>query len=309
MSGTYNYSISYGKVGIPLYRVNAKPLAGIPSISESLFTGRTNILFTAAIDVEVFGDNFLAAYTQGDNSNLITTDSMKNFVLHHALTFTDSTLEDFLFLLGEQFLSTYPQMERLRLSGKELPFAEVLVPQADNASFIPSNVLFQHSHNDYGQASMEFTRVGERVIVTEHRCGRAGLQLLKVTGSSFIKFIRDDYTTLPERGDRPLFIFLDASWKYKDIGDICRCYIPSEQVRDVIQMVFHEFVSESIQQLLHKMGSRLLACFPQMAEVSFEAQNRTRDPIVESEVDPRVKVYSDPFPAYGSIKLTMSRSG
>jgi urate oxidase len=57
------------------------------------------------------------------------------------------------------------------------------------------------------------------------------------------------------------------------------------------------------------MGVRLLERFPQMAEVSFEGQNRTRDPMGESETDPKQKVYSDPFPAYGMIKLTMSRKG
>jgi urate oxidase len=55
------------------------------------------------------------------------------------------------------------------------------------------------------------------------------------------------------------------------------------------------------------MGLRLLERFPQMAEVSFEGHNLTRDPIAASEADPKQKVYSDPFPAYGLIKLTMSR--
>jgi len=71
--------------------------------------------------------------------------------------------------------------------------------------------------------------------------------------------------------------------------------------------VFHEFVSESIQHLVHEMGTRLLTRFPQLHEVTFDAQNRTRDPVVASETDERVRVYSDPFPAYGVIALTMRR--
>jgi urate oxidase len=55
------------------------------------------------------------------------------------------------------------------------------------------------------------------------------------------------------------------------------------------------------------MGQRLLARFPQLAEISFEAQNRTRDPIAESASDSKVKVYSDPFSAYGLIRLTIAR--
>ena len=71
--------------------------------------------------------------------------------------------------------------------------------------------------------------------------------------------------------------------------------------------VFHEFVSESIQHLVHEMGTRLFGRFPGLTEVSFDAQNRTRDPFYVSESDPRVKVYSDPFPAFGEITLRMRR--
>jgi urate oxidase len=90
-------------------------------------------------------------------------------------------------------------------------------------------------------------------------------------------------------------------------SDLSR-YIAAEQVRDVVQAVFDSFVSESIQHLVHEMGHRLLSRFPQMATVCFDAQNHTWDPAVESETDPRVKVYTDPFPAHGVIRLTLSRS-
>ena len=83
----------------------------------------------------------------------------------------------------------------------------------------------------------------------------------------------------------------------------------SEQIRDLVATVFHEFVSESIQHLVHEMGVRILDRFPQISEISFAAQNRTRDPFAESEDDPKVKVYSDPFNAYGEITLTMAREG
>ncbi|HET8853614.1 MAG TPA: hypothetical protein VFN02_13915, partial [Ktedonobacteraceae bacterium] len=156
-------------------------------------------------------------------------------------------------------------------------------------------------------ATMDFASDGGTTRITAHRCSRVGMQLFKVTGSAFTHFVRDTYTTLPERGDRPLFIYLEVHWQYADVADMQARYIPSEQVRDVAQTVFHEFVSESIQHLVHEMGVRLLERFPQMAEVSFEGHNLTRDPVGASETDPKQKVYSDPFPAYGLIKLMMSR--
>jgi urate oxidase len=250
MTAGYNYEISYGKARVPFYRVYATPLSGVTRIPESSFRGRDNILFAMEIDVEVFGNNFLPAYISGDNANVVATDSMKNFILRQALMFAGSTLEGFLDLLGQQFLATYPQMERLRITGRELPFTAAQVPQAGSATFGDSNVLFSRSHDDFTIAALDFARDGASAIITAHRCGRVGLQLLKVTGSSFTHFVRDAYTTLPERVDRPLFIYLDVFWKYTDIADMLAPalthYVPAEQVRDVVQVVFHEFVSESI---------------------------------------------------------------
>jgi len=310
MQADMNYEISYGKAAVPFYRVYAAPLSGITPIPESSFSGRANILFAVEIDVEVFGQNFLPAYTQGDNRQVVATDSMKNFILQHALTFDGSTLEELLNLLGQQFLTIYPQMQRLRLTGRELPFASVPVPQ--DAAFSPSNVLFKRTHDDFAQAEMDFERSDNAIIITGHRCGQVGLQLFKVTGSGFTRFVQDSYTTLPERSDRPLFIYLDVYWQYTDPATMLSTdhahYVAPEQVRDLLQVVFHEFVSESIQHLVHEMGQRLLARFPQLSEISFSAQNRTRDPMAISEADPRVKVYSDPFSAYGVIKLTLHRT-
>jgi len=307
MQSEYDYEISYGKAHVPVYRTYATPLSGIKPLPESSFTGRENVLFAVEVDVEVFGKNFLPAYTQGDNRMVVATDTMKNFILRQALLFKGSTLEGFLEVLGHQFLTTYPTMEQLRMTGRELAFEPAQVPLDNHTRFGDSNVLFTRSNNDLSIASLDFVSNAGNITLTSHRSGRVGLQLFKVTGSSFTNFARDAYTTLPERVDRPLFIYLDVYWTYKNVVDMQEHYIPGEQVRDVVQTVFHEFVSESIQHLVHEMGLRLLARFPQMATVSFEGQNRTRDPMGVSESDPKQKVYSDPFSAYGMIKLTMSK--
>ncbi|GAC1371392.1 MAG: hypothetical protein NVS2B12_24030 [Ktedonobacteraceae bacterium] len=314
MGAEPSFTISYGKLRVPVYRVYAKPLSAIPAIPESQFTGRENILFAYEVDVEVFGNNFLPAYTHGDNSNVVATDSMKNFVLRQALAFEGSTVEEYLDMLGRLFLTTYAQMQRLRLSAREIPFANVPVPLSGGAHFAASEVLFSRSHNDYATASLDFERAegSDAPVLTAHSCGRVNMELFKVTGSAFSRFVRDEYTTLQERVDRPLFIYLDISWKYADPQDLLSSdharYVPAEQVRDVIQVVFSEFVSESIQHLVHEIGTRLLARFPQLSEVAFESQNRTRDLVVASTSEERVKVYSDPFSAYGMIKLTVKRN-
>src|SRR5436190_4438957 len=303
--------ISYGKGQVSVYRTYARPLQGVQRIAESDFTGRPNTLFAAEVDVEVFGDNFMPAYTQGDNSNVVATDTMKNFVLKKALEFGGSTLEGFLDFLGQQFLATYPQMQTLRRTGKEQPFTAARVPGRDSETFHGSEVLFSRSHNDYAVAVLDMEREGSGTRITAHRSGRVGLQLIKVTGSAFAQFVRDEHTTLPERVDRPLFIYLDVYWKYADAEQMTAPdlsnYIAAEQVRDFVQVVFHDFVSMSIQHLVHEMGTRLLERFPQMAEVTFEAQNHLWDTGFVSDTDERLKVYTDPRPPYGLIKLTRER--
>jgi len=304
------YEISYGKHAIPVYRVHATPLRGVTPIPESAFTGRDNTLFAAEIDVQILGHDFLPAYTDGDNRLVVATDSMKNFILAQSLVYDGATLEGLLAYLGRGFIATYSQIRELRLTGREIGFTPAQVPLAAGTSG-PSPTLFGRDQRGFATATLELAGAAERATVTSHRCGQMGLQLMKITGSAFTSFVRDDYTTLPERRDRPLFIYVDVHWRYHDVADLLAPdpvrYVAAEQVRDLVQAVFHEFVSESIQHLVHEMGTRLLERFPQLSEVSFEAQNRTRDPFYASEEDPRVKVYSDPFSAYGHIALTMRR--
>jgi urate oxidase len=309
MASDYTYEISYGKLHVPLYRVYARPLTGVASIPESAFTGRDNTLFAVEVDVEVFGDSFLLAYTVGDNSRIVATDTMKNVVLRQALAYDGATLEGFLDHLGRYFLATYSDMERLRITVRQMPFVATTVPTGEG--FAPSTTLFSHMRGEYATASLDMLRGADdgQARLIGHSCGLVGMQLLKVTGSAFTHFVRDANTTLPERGDRPLFVHMDVGWLYHDAADMLVAdharYVPVEQVRDLVQTVFSEFVSESIQHLVHEMGTRLLRRFPQLEEVSFEAQNRTPDPVAVSDSDEKVKVYSAPFPAFGLIRLAM----
>jgi urate oxidase len=310
MPRKYSFTISYGKIRVPLYRVYAKPLVNIAPIPESSFTGRPNTLFALEVDVEVFGDNFLPAYTVGDNSNVVATDSMKNFILRQGLYFSGATFEGLLHMLGRRFLETYAQMERLRLTARELSFQPVPLPSTQEQPARDSTVLFSRSYNDFSTVSIDFVRDAGDILIAAHRCGQLALELFKVTGSAFTNFVRDEYTTLPERVDRPLFIHMDVYWTYTDISSVLvpdlPGYVPAEQVRDLLRFVFDAFVSESIQHLVYEMGHRLLERFPQLASVTFEAQNLTRDLVAASPDEERVKVYTDPFHAFGDIKLTIN---
>jgi len=304
--------IFYGKAAVGTYRTYATPLEGVTPIPESSFTGRSNVLLAAEIEVQVLGSAFLAAYTDGDNRLVVPTDTMKNFIHRESLAFAGSTLEQWLAFVGRRFLETYAHMERLRVHGTEIPFEPALVPADDGDGFVASGVLFQRQHADRSHATLELERTADTSLtLADLTCGRQGLQLMKVTGSAFADFPRDDYTTLPERRDRPLFTWIDVGWRYAEpslgVADDESGYVAGEQVADLLGTVFHRFVSLSIQHLLHEMGGAMLERWPQLAEVSLEAQNRLWDTAVTSDEDERLRVYCDPRPPYGKIGLVLRR--
>jgi len=303
--------IYYGKADVATYRTYGTPLTGVTQIPESSFSGRSNILLAASIEVQVLGTAFMSAYTEGDNRLVVATDTMKNFIHRESLAFAGATLEEWLEFIGRRFLETYPHMERLRVSGVEIPFEAALVPGPDDGEWAQSEVLFAREHGDRSHAWLELDRKDGAIVVTDLGAGRRGLQMMKVTGSSFADFARDQYTTLPERKDRPLYIHMDIGWKYDGpdsalATDHAR-YVAGEQVADLAAAVFHRFVSLSIQHLVNEIGQAMLERWPQLSEVSFEAQNRLWDLAVTSESDERVKVYWDPHPPYGRIGLVLRR--
>src|SRR5574338_1637259 len=288
------HEIRYGKADVKVYRTYAGPLTGITPIPESPFEGRDNTLTAAEIEVVVHGTEFLEAYTEGDNRRVVATDTMKNFIHATSLTARARTLEEWLLEVGTAFLDTYPYMERLTMHGRELPFPAAIVPADDGDGFVASDRLFSRDRCDRGTARLELARdVDGAVRITDHESGREGLQLIKITGSAFADFARDEHTTLPERRDRPLYIWLDIGWRYTDashavLTDPAR-YVAAEQVADLAAAVFHEFVSLSIQHLVHEIGGRMLERWPQLESVSFDAQNRLWDEGVTSTVDARVR--------------------
>jgi len=304
------HEIRYGKADVKVYRTLADPLSGVTPIPESPFSGRDNRLTAAEIEVVVHGTQFLDAYTKGDNRLVVATDTMKNFIHAASLTARCRTLEEWILEVGTAFLDTYPAMERLTMLGRDLPFPAAIVPDADG--FEASDRLFSRDRCDAGTARLELARRDDgSVVITDHESGRRELQLIKTTGSAFADFARDEHTTLPERPDRPLYIWLNIGWRYADpahavLGDPAR-YVASEQVADLAAAVFHEFVSLSIQHLVNEIGGRMLERWPQLAEVSFDAQNRLWDVVAESAEDPARKTYADPRPPYGHIGLVLRR--
>ena len=209
---------------------------------------------------------------------------MKNFLQTTALDYDGSTLEPFLELVAQRFLDTYGHVERIELHARELPLAR------------RTERSFALVGGDRAVAELALDRSG----AAERRSGRVDIRLVKLGGSSFAGFVRDEHTTLAEAHDRPLLVHLDLHWRAEPAA-------PSEEVRDAVAATFAEFDSASIQELVYEMGVRLLDAFAAIGEVSFVAENRLWNTAQVSGQDERVRVYTEPRPPYGQIELTLAR--
>ena len=258
--------------------------------------------FAASVDIDVFGEHFKTSYTDGDNREVVATDTMKNFVYATAADFTGTSLEAYVAFLGRQLLTTYPQMERIRVTAREVP----LDPGHDVHG--ASDVVFRMNRDDAAIAHADFARNGAETLISEGRSGIERMRLLKTTGSSFAAFARDGYTTLPELADRPLTIRMDVHWRYTDVRDATgegKGHIAAEIVRRAVELCYHDFNSRSIQELVHEMGQRLLQGFPSLSAVEFSAENHTPDVVAEGKGD--VRVFAEPRQTFGKIGLVLRR--
>ncbi|WP_308634264.1 factor-independent urate hydroxylase [Paenibacillus silvisoli] len=304
-------TLYYGKGDVLTYRTYAAPLTVAP-IPESSFRGDVNIIFAHNVTFSVSGESLLGSFSEGDNSQVVATDSMKNFILRHAAGYGGSTTEGFLAYVAEAFLKRYPHISEIEVRAARLPFETLQV--GDEAGSEVSGLVFRRSHNEHAQACLALKRTAEEggLSFTGHLCGLEDVQLIKVSGSSFHGFIRDEYTTLPDIFDRPLFIFLNIHWRYEELEDALDgergLYVAAEQIRDLAQSVFHQVQSPSIQYLVCQIGLRILTRFPQLAEVRFESNNRTWETVVEPDPATNAGVYTEPRPPFGFQGFSLTRA-
>jgi urate oxidase/2-oxo-4-hydroxy-4-carboxy-5-ureidoimidazoline decarboxylase len=273
----------YGKGDVIVYRLNRDGRA--PAGGSAVFG--------ASVLMLVYGEAFLPTYTSGDNSALIATDSMKNFIQRETMNFAGVGLEDYCRFLADKFVRTYAQVEGVQVSAVEIPY-EPSTGSGQAASFSPSGP-------ERAFARVELTKKG----VAEAVSGIRGFRLLRLGGSAFHGFVRDQYTTLPDITNRPLHMWLDLEWSYTSADAAFNDGRVVAKIREIVTSVFEAFESGSIQQVIHQMGTKMLADVPEMAEVHLEANNRTWDTIAEQ--GDALGVYTDARPPYGCLGLRLRR--
>jgi urate oxidase/2-oxo-4-hydroxy-4-carboxy-5-ureidoimidazoline decarboxylase len=270
----------YGKGDVIVYRLNRD---GTTPAGQSPVFGANVLLL-------VYGEAFWPTYTTGDNTGLVATDSMKNFIHRETFEFSGDDLADYCRFLGSRFVDKYAQVDGAQVSAVEIPYAGV-----------NGTVAFTPSGPDRATARVELRR-GE---IIEAVAGIRGFKLLRLGGSAFHGFVRDEYTTLPDIRNRPVHMWLDVDWRYTESEAAFGRNGVTSRARQIIRDVFRTFESGSIQQVIYRMGTRLLEEIPSMAEVHLEANNRTWLPVAERGED--LGVYMEPPPPYGCLGLRLTR--
>jgi urate oxidase len=210
------------------------------------------------IDVQLEGA-FDAVYVDGDNGPCLATDTMKNTVYALARQDPIEHVESFALRLASHFVGK-PAVARARISATEHPWDRLSVAGRP------------HPHAFVQPGGEEWTTVvtrdgsGAQIV-----SGVTNLVVLKTTDSGFAGFPRDEFTTLPETGDRILATSMTAVWTYR-AGDVD--FSARDRVRQALVETFAAHESRSVQHTLYTMGEAVLAACGDVSEITLTLPNR-----------------------------------
>jgi len=258
--------------------------------------------------IELDGD-FVAAYTEGDNSNVVATDTMKNTIYVLASKHRIETIESFTQLVCRHFLATYPQVNRAEIRCEEKLWARMQF----NAS--------SHEHAFLGGSSernhcivIGYNSPGQPDPSLMMKCGFSGLQVLKTTGSGFTKFWRDDLTTLPETDDRIFATTITAAWQCTDAtGQFVDWTSNWSEIRQTARAamlkVFADQYSKSVQHTLYEMGRAALEICPLIGaiEITMPNQHHLLANLAPFGLQNPNEVFVPTSEPFGNISATIAR--
>lgn len=271
---------AYGKSGVRLVQVARR--------------GDRHDLRDLTVAIKFEGD-YDASYVEGDNSDVLPTDTMKNTVYAFAARTPLEELETFALSLAEHFLERNPKVSRVTIDILEHVWRRIEVGGKD------SGYSFLRHGPEKRSAQVRLDRQEVEV-----RAGIADLLILKSAQSAFSGFPRDEYTTLPETRDRLLATSLTATWRY----DAGIAYGPAWRVvRNTLLETFATHRSESVQHTLHAMGQAVADTVPEVAEIHIVMPNRHHLPV---DVTPfglsnRNEVFVATEEPFGLIQATVRR--
>jgi urate oxidase len=210
------------------------------------------------VAVALEGD-FASAHTDGDNSLVIATDTMKNTAYAFAKDRLDGSIEQYGRALAEHFLD-FVQVDRATVNVREHEWQPIDV--AGN----PARDAFVRGGEGTRVATVSATPSGTTV-----QAGVEDVVVLKTTRSAFSGFPRDRYTTLPETDDRLIATKLSAIWRYGS-PDLDADAI-FQAVRATLLEVFADHDSPSVQASIWTMAREILGRHEEVDEIRMVLPN------------------------------------
>ena len=214
------------------------------------------------INVKIaFEGDFDDVHEEGDNSNCLPTDTMKNTVYALAAQ-TDEIeeIESFGLRLARYFLDGNEQVSRVSVDIIEHKYTRIPIDGEPHAH------SFTKSGGEKRTTCIRMTRES-----CEVESGLEDLTVIKTTKSGFAGFKKDKLTTLPEVTDRILCTSVKANWRYA--SPEAATEVLWTGVRQTILDTFAEHDSLSVQHTLHAMGEAVLNDHPAVTEIAFSLPN------------------------------------
>jgi urate oxidase len=213
-----------------------------------------------SVNVSLTGD-FETAYTVGDNSKIIATDTQKNTVYALAKEHFTNSIEEFGIFLADYFMTDNPQVSEATIDIVEYKWIRMNVNEA----------LHPHAYISGGNEKRT-TKIVKSASSTIINSGIDELLILKTTDSGFENFIRDKYTTLKETSDRIFSTKCKINWQYEKSNiDYNAIY---QSVRKSLLQSFAHHNSLSVQQTLYTMAEDVLSTHIEISEISLAMPNK-----------------------------------
>jgi urate oxidase len=209
---------------------------------------------------------FDGAFTDGDNSTSVATDTVKNVINIVARENVSLGSEMFCTAVARRLLDLYASVDGVTVTGHETKWSRLAVDGAPHP----------HSFVLDGNGRPFATVVASRDGITT-RSGVSGFTFMKTTRSGWEHYIQDSYTTLPETDDRILATAMDASWDWNEVPDDYE--VTNAKVLATLLTVFATSYSKSMQDSLYRMGEAALAAVPELAAISMACPNKHYIPI------------------------------
>jgi urate oxidase len=243
-----------------------------------------------------FTGDFDASYIDGDNADVLPTDTMKNTVYALAAREPVRDPEAFGLRLADHFLDRNPRLRQVRIDLTEHLWRSIEIGgRPHGQSFMQRG---PDARTAVIKAGRDRTRIG---------AGVSKLMILKSSQSAFAGFPRDEYTTLPETSDRVFATALTASWTYADVeADFGPRW---HAVRQTLLEAFAEHDSQSVQHTLYAMGQAVLAATPEVTAIRLVMPNKHHLPfdLTELGLENRNEIFVPTDAPYGLIEATLVR--